>query len=187
MHLMRTTKMQQIADRISEDRVELLHSVAGLDDEQLEHRPEPGIWSVTDILHHLALADDGSGRLMVRILKQAQEQGLPPDPTPESSVLDAIDPVTKVAENEKTVAPDRVTPRSHLPAGECLDRLQGSRERLLSAMDELAAFDLSSATFPHPFFGVLNAYQWLLLAGWHERRHTSQIERIKSSPSFPRR
>jgi DinB superfamily len=184
---MRTRKMQEIADRIAEERAELLRAVEGLDEEQLEHRPEPGAWSVTDILHHLSLADDGSGRLMSRMVQQARDDGFPPDPTPDGSVLDALDEVASSAENAKAVAPDRVTPRSHVPAEECIARLRGSRERLLGAMDELAPFDLSTATFPHPFFGVLDAYQWLLLAGWHEQRHREQIERIKSSASFPRR
>jgi DinB superfamily len=187
MPFMRTKKMQEIAERIAQDRAELLQAVDGLDEDQLAYRPEPGAWSVTDILHHLSLADDASGRLMTRMLQQARGEGFPPDPTPERSVLDALDQVAKAAENTKAVAPDRVAPRSHVPAAECIARLQSSRERLLSAMEELASFDLSSATFPHPFFGVLGAYQWLLLAGWHEQRHRKQIERIKSSPSFPRR
>jgi DinB superfamily len=184
---MRTKKMQEIADRIAQERAELLRAVEGLDEAQLDHRPEPNVWSITDILHHLSLADDGSGRLMARMLQQARDDGFPPDTTPDASVLGALDEVVKAAESAKAVAPDRVTPRSHVPAEECLVRLRSSRERLSSAMEELASFDLSAATFPHPFFGSLDAYQWLLLAGWHERRHRKQIERVKSSPGFPER
>jgi hypothetical protein len=184
---MRTKKMQEIADRIAADREALLRSVMGLDEEQLDYRPEQAVWSINDVLHHLALADDGSARLMARMLRQARDEGFPPDPTPDRSVLDVLDPVTRVADKGKAVAPDRVTPRSHVPAEECLARLAASREKLLQCMDDLAGFDLSTSTFPHPILGVLDAYQWLLLAGWHERRHTGQIERIKSAPSFPLR
>ena len=31
---------------------------------------------------------------------------------------------------------------------------------------------------PHPRFGLLNAYQWVLFLGAHERRHTAQIREI---------
>ena len=86
----------------------------------------------------------------------------------------------------RILAPDRVTPRSYIAPDEALARLDASRRRLEETVAELSQLDLSGLTFPHPFFGELDAYQWLLVTGWHERRHTKQIERIQASAGFPR-
>jgi hypothetical protein len=40
--------------------------------------------------------------------------------------------------------------------------------------------------FPHPMFGDLNCYQWLLLIGAHGERHRAQAEEVLASPDFPR-
>ena len=36
----------------------------------------------------------------------------------------------------------------------------------------------SKVTHPHPWFGPLNAYQWLVFAAPHENIHRKQIEAI---------
>lgn len=179
--------MKEIVERISRDRLELLQSVAGLEPDQLDYPPTPEGWSIGDVLHHLALADEAAARLMSVMLQRARESALPADPAPDSSVLAALDAVVAPAEQRKARAPERVAPRSHLPAAESLARLAASREKLLTTVEALSAFDLSGLTHPHPFFGDINTYQWLLVTGWHERRHAAQIERVKSSPGFPPR
>jgi len=119
--------------------------------------------------------------------RRAREENVPRDPDPGGSVANAIEGVVPGVEEGKAPAPDRVTPRSYLAPEEALSRLEASRERLVVTVEELSAFDLSSLRFPHPFFGELDAYQWLLVTGWHERRHTKQIERIRASAGFPGR
>jgi len=178
-------KTKEIVEKISRDRLELLQSVENLLPAQLDYQPVPDSWSIGDVLHHLALADDANARLMSVMLQRARDTALPPDPDPEGSVLDSIAAVVAPAEHRKGRAPERVTPRSRIPAAESRVRLEASRAKLLSTVEALSAFDLSGLTHPHPFFGEINTYQWLLVAGWHERRHAAQIGRIKSSSGFP--
>jgi DinB superfamily len=180
-----TPKTQALVERLASDRQALESAVAGLEAEQSEHRPEEGSWSVSDILHHLALSEEATGKLTTLFLKRAHEEKISPDPDPEGSVVDSIDSVVAGADERRARAPDRVTPRSSIPSSEALARLASSRERLLSNLEALSAFDLTALRFPHPFFGELDGYQWLLVTAWHERRHTRQIERIKRSPGFP--
>ncbi|HXV61777.1 MAG TPA: DinB family protein [Vicinamibacteria bacterium] len=182
---MTSTKIREILQTIDRDRSNLLSAVEGLQPGQLGHRELPEAWSIEDVLHHLALADESSAKLMALMLRRAREESLPPDPSPDRSVLDSIDEVVARAENQKAKAPDRVTPRSRIEVEESLSRLRLSRDKIETTVEALSAFDLSLLTFPHPFFGELNTYQWLLVTGWHERRHTRQIERVKSSPGFP--
>jgi hypothetical protein len=178
-------KTQEIVERITQDRQGLLQAVEGLVPVQLDYLTAPDSWCISDVLHHLALADDAAARLMALMLERARQMALPPDPTPDGSVLDSIDAIVAPAEKRRARAPDRVAPRFRLPAAEALARLAVSRAKLLASVEALSGFDLSALTQAHPFFGDINTYQWLLITGWHERRHAAQIERIKSSPGFP--
>lgn len=182
-----TPKTREIIDKLDRDREALSAAVASLSPEQAAHRPDEDAWSVSDVLHHLALSEEATGKLMTLLLKRAHEESVPRDDDPEGSVLDAIDSVVVGADDRRARAPDRVTPRSAITAEEALARLTASRERLVRNVGELSAFDLRSLRFPHPFFGELDGYQWLLITAWHERRHTRQIERIKNGPGFPPR
>jgi hypothetical protein len=181
----RSPKVEEVVARITAARDELLAAVEGLADPQASHRPAETAWSIEDVLHHLALTEEAAVKLLARNLRKAQERQLPPDPDPHGSVVDAIDAAVAGADDKKVTAPDVVTPRSGITAAEALARLRASRDALVASLERLSAYDVSSLTFPHPFFGDFDTYQWVLVTGWHERRHTRQIERIKTDREFP--
>jgi len=179
-------KAREIAESISRDRAALLDSVRDLAPMPTDFRPEPGSWSIDDVLHHLALAEEASAKLMALLHERARTESIGPDPEPDASVLRSIDSLVDGADGNAP-APDRVTPRSKVEAPLALARLESARSRILESLEALSAFDSRKLTYRHPFFGDLDLYQWLLVSGWHERRHTRQIERIKQSSGFPAR
>lgn len=179
-------KVQELVDAISGYRQALLDSITGLSSAQLDYRSEGSPWSISDILHHLALTDEANAKLTSRMLKQAQALNLPLDSAPDESVLNSLDSYADVLKNTKAQAPEFVVPQSHLPVEESLARLKASREKFLESVDNLAQYDLSQLTYPHPLLGNLNMYQWILIAGGHERRHVGQIGRIKAEADFPK-
>ena len=179
------TKAREVIDSMTRDRSNLRQAVLGLSERQTAFRPENGGWSIDDILHHLALTDEAAGKLMAHFQKVAEKENLPEDPEPNASALNSIDAITAKADEAKAVAPDRVTPRSTVKSAEALSRMWTSRERLLESVETLAPLDARRLRFAHPFFGELDMLQWLLVTGWHERRHTLQIERVKTSEGFP--
>ena len=179
-------KLQEIVDRNSHSREKVLQSISDLSEAQLNHKSETSEWSICDIVHHLALTDEANAKLMSNLLKRARAENLPPDPSPDASELHSADDVFARMAEPKFQAPARVAPQSHLPVEESLARLKVSRARTLEAVEELASYDLSQLTFPHPFAGELNAYQWMLMGGGHEFRHAEQIKRMKALPDFPK-
>jgi DinB family protein len=179
-------KLQEIVDEISSQRQALIGSVRGLSEAQLNYKAEGDPWSISDILHHLALAGEASFKLLSMMVKQAEERGAAPDLTPDESILASIDHIKQEAENQRVQAPDFVTPHSHIPADESIARLAASSEKFGEVISRLARFDLGQLIYPHPFFKDLNLYQWILVSGWHEGRHTAQVERIKSQADFPK-
>ena len=60
-------------------RAQLLKEVEGLSQVQADWRPADDEWSVGEILHHLTLAEVGTGKLTSKLLRDAL-QPLPPFP-----------------------------------------------------------------------------------------------------------
>ena len=178
-------KVKEILDAIAGDRLALVDAVKALGPEQTDFRPAPGLWSIDDVLHHLALSEEASAKLMSLFHDRAVKESIGPDPRPDDSVLHSIDSLVARAGDEKAKAPDRVTPRSKVEAGAALARLEAARSRIVDRAEALSAVDGAKLTYRHPFFDELDCYQWLLIGGWHERRHTRQIERIKGHSLFP--
>ena len=174
-----------IVDSMSRDRAALQRAVLGLSRNQTSYRPTEGVWSIDDILHHLALTDEATAKLMAHFERIAEETNVPEDPSPQVSALGSIDSITPEADQGTATAPERVTPRSSVSAEDAFSRLWSSREKMLARVETLAPLDARRLTYTHPFFGELDSLQWLLITGWHERRHTRQIERLKTSEGFP--
>ena len=181
-----STKFQELVDLITQNREKLFASVSGLNDEQLNHKSEGSVWSICDVLNHVALTDEANAKLTSNILKRARSETLSSDPSPDHSELNSIDPILEKMRVGKFQAPDFVNPRAHASVDESFAKLKHSRERMLENIRQLDGLDLYGLTHPHPFAGPLNAYQWILIAGAHESRHVAQIERMKSATDFPK-
>ena len=181
-----SNKLQELVDRISQQREKLLTSVSGLSESQLNYKQDENTWSVSDVVNHVSLVDEANAKLTSIMLKKARAETPPPDPSPEGSELHSLDEIFKVMSVRKFQAPEFVAPHAHSSVEASLNRLKESRERMLSNLEHMDGLDLRELTHPHPFAGPLNTYQWVLVAGAHEHRHAEQIERIKSQPGFPK-
>jgi DinB family protein len=180
-----TKKIQELVDAISNYRQELLGEVSSLNESQLDYKPESDGWSLGIILHHLALTDEANLKLMFRALRHAEERNIPEDPTPDESALNGLERFADVLRTTKAKAPAFVEPQSHLSAEESIARLKASREKMIESIERLGRYDLSQLKYAHPLLGELDMYQWILIAGGHERRHVAQIRRIKAEAGFP--
>ena len=180
-----TKKVQELDDAMSSHRQALLDEVSALSENQLDYKPGEGDWSISDILHHLALTDEANLKLTFRAFRHAQERSIPEDPTPEQTALGGLEGFAEVLRNTRAQAPEFVAPKSHLPASESIARLQASREKMTESIERLARYDLSQLKYAHQLLGDLDMYQWILLAGAHERRHVAQIKRVKAGAEFP--
>jgi hypothetical protein len=178
-------KLQELVDRISRQRQKLVASVSGLSEAQLNHKSEDSAWSICEVLHHVSLVDEANAKLTSNMLKRSRAEQLPADTSPDGSELDSMDEIFPRMNAAKFQAPEFVEPHANASVDESLAKLGASRERMLANLEQLDGLDLSGLTFPHPFAGPLNAYQWVLMAGAHEFRHAEQIERMKTAVTFP--
>ena len=78
---------------------------------------------------------------------------------------------------------------------EHLSIVEGNVVRLLGTLMEKAGgegaarvehADGARIRFPHPVWGPINLYQWLLFVGAHEQRHLAQINALKETMNAER-
>ena len=168
-------RIAELLDALEASRHELLAVVNALPAEQRDAASTGDSWSVSQILEHLSIVEDGGGRLVSKLMKQAQANG--DYEVESSSILDSLSQFEVVNFDRRIEAPEQVRPTGGLTAAEGLERLQAVRERLVTALIQGSGLALGTVSYPHPLFGPLNGYQWILVISMHERRHVAQILR----------
>ena len=78
----------------------------------------------------------------------------------------------------KAVGTAEVKPGAAADAARSLKYFEEMTERFLRETGAANIDVHAKVTHPHPWFGPLNAYQWLVFAAPHENIHRKQIEAI---------
>jgi hypothetical protein len=176
---MRGARILEVTAELAASRARLLDSAAPLSDADFSFSPQADRWSIGEILHHLMLTEGGVVRVLQKLADKAEKAGLGPDPGT-SSILHSLDRLHIETVVEKIVAGASVVPTKGAPARELREGLAGSRAALMKALELCERFDMTQMQFPHPVFGMLDAYQWVLFVAQHEERHRRQIESVKA-------
>ncbi len=172
--------VEEMLDSIDETRNRLLARVESLSAAECEKRRSPDIWSVAEIIEHLSISEDGVMKLIGMMLAKAEAAGRGAKETGRRFEPVSIDHFTERSLKEKYEAPEFIRPRGGVALADSIARMQQMRATLHEIRPRLEAADLTDARYPHPIFGPLNAYQWILFLGAHEERHLRQVERILS-------
>ena len=176
-------KVQEVLNEIEAARANVYEVANSFSQEQLDFKPGPDSWSIGEVLSHLQVVEKGLPRLYSMLMAKAAEAGLTPET--EGSWVKSLDEFQLEVVTQKLPAPERVLPQFGIPKNELIASLQQSRQALIEAVSQAGDFDYSGVKFPHPFFGEINFYQWILFVGKHETRHLSQIEKIRANENFP--
>ena len=169
----------EIYEHIDRTRARLIAAVEGLSGEQQTFRPAPGRWSVAELVEHLSIVEGNIVRLLNKLLGKAEES------VPAAKASEAFGPVSieefvERSRGVKLEAPESIRPTG-LPLADSLARLRDSRAALHALRPRVERADGRALRFPHPAWGPLDLYQWLLFVGAHEDRHLAQIEALKQT------
>ena len=164
--------LAELCAELAQSRARLLDEVARVPVELAPIRPAPGDWSVAEIVEHLQIVEDGIGRLLGKLAKQADTLG--PE-TRSASVLHNLDDFDVRSRRRQIQAPAPVCPSGAATLDESLGRLATSRTRLVELLAALSGRALGQLSASHRLLGELDFYQWLLFLSQHEERHTVQI------------
>ncbi len=161
-------------------RAQILTEVQGLSQTQADWRPSGTDWSVGEIMHHLTLAEIGTGKLTSKLLKEAPQ---PMAPFP--AELEGFAPLPPPPPGPAQ-APEVVRPEAGHPVGELLAGLKAARERSRQTIERLAAVDPRPLRWRHFALGELDLAQWWMLQARHDADHLQQLRAIKAAAGFPR-
>ena len=160
-----------------------LDAVDGLTPEQWNFKTAPNRWSIAECAEHIAISEDFiSGLARNTILKSpaAPEKRKLVKTTDEQLVVAVLD------RSQKFQAPEAIAPAKRWATpSEAVAHFKTSRDANIAYI-ETTSDELRSHFMPHPAFGMLDAFQWLLLMSGHTERHTLQILEVKSDPNYPK-
>ena len=161
-------------------RAQVLKEVEGLSQAQAGWRPSDTDWSAGEIVHHLTLAEVGTGKVTSKVLKDAVE-AVKPFPADLKGFTPLATPSGGRAEAPQAVWPERGRPFAQLVA-----EMKAARERSRQSIERLGAVDPRPLTFSHPRLGALDLAQWWMLQAWHDGVHLEQLRAVKAAPGFPK-
>jgi hypothetical protein len=148
-------------------------ATASLTPEDWERQPAPGKWSPAELAEHLAVSEEVMPRLARKALSEPE------------GALDAAEAAARDAEIVSSMqddswrgkaAPSLQPRRAYRDGPEAAAAFLGRRSRTIEYVRETDE-PLRRHTFPHPAYGALDGYQWLLMLAHHSDRHVRQIER----------
>jgi uncharacterized damage-inducible protein DinB len=151
--------------------------VSGLSPAQFRFRPAPGVWSILEVVEHLAIANPIYWRQFHEAMKAPAGRSKPLG-TDEAILWYGIDRTHR----EKAIPSEEAKGqlRDVHSALESLGRLHAEMLRYVrTTEDDLRAHYVERQRS--------DAYQWLLLISTHEQRHILQIREIKANPDFPKK
>jgi uncharacterized damage-inducible protein DinB len=177
--------VSEIFDHIDGTRERLLRAVEGLSEEQQHFRPAADRWSVAQLCEHLSIVEGNVAGLLGKVLGKAEGSGTSRDDSAPFAPV-SVEEFVERTRDVKLDAPESVRPGDSRPLADSLAALDASRSALRALRPRIERADAHALRFPHPTWGPLNLYQWLLFVGAHESRHLAQIEALKESMSAER-
>jgi hypothetical protein len=170
------TRTQEILDCLDAELASLRAAVEAIPEARRNERPAPDRWSVAEVLEHLAVVEQAVLKVCSRQFAKAREAGLPEE-SETTSIIDSL-PVAHVANRERTLkSPEPLIPKG-MSADTAWRQLENTRVQFTEFVRSCDGLALERVSFPHPAFGDLNLYQWLLFAAGHHARHAAQIREI---------
>ncbi len=160
----------------------LSKSVEGLNEAQLNFRPDTGRWSIKECVYHLALSETNIWGWMQGIMQA------PANPDKRTSIKMTDDQLLAGIEdrNKKIKTGEPFEPKNAKWANkdEAMAFLKAEREKHINYLKE-SGVDYRSHIAEQGPAGPMDAYQIILLMSQHTVRHTKQIEEVKASPGYP--
>jgi hypothetical protein len=151
----------------------------GVPEEHATWSPNPESWCALQIAEHVAVTEHG----MFRMLGMAgNSEASAENPKREASLAKMM-----LNRGRTAPAPGRVLPTGRFASvGEALQRFADSRARTVQ-FAKGTDIDLFGLAVPHPFFGAVNGYEFLVTMAGHSLRHVAQLQELQRHDLSTRR
>jgi hypothetical protein len=170
-------RLQEITADIARVRADLAGLLSSTPADRLSRDPGGGQWTGVQLIEHLGKVEGSTSKMLEGLFVRALMEGLPADPET-SSLLHSLDHLRIVDRSRRIAAPERLVPSAEPDLAVSWESLQKVRLRTLAAVATVDGRDLTRVSAPHPIFGPIDGYQWVLFLGQHEERHLDQMREV---------
>ena len=168
---------------MKDTKTEVLKSVKGLSEAQLNFKQAADKWSVKECMYHIAISEKNLWDMMEGAMKA------PANPEKRSEMKMTDEQLIKMMEDRsfkvKTVAPFEPVNTPYKSLDEAVEAFKGMRAEHIKYMKSTTE-DMRNHVVQMPF-GWLDCYQLCLMMASHSNRHMQQINEVKADPNFPSR
>ncbi|MDA0195721.1 MAG: DinB family protein [Bacteroidetes bacterium] len=167
-------------DHLQSSQSELLKTVKGLSEEQLNYKPTPDYWSVAECVEHLAISETNIFGIVQMTLQSD------PDPSMRGQVAmddDGLLGIITSREQKVKTRPEFEPSGKFGSFKETLDEFKSKRKSNMNYV-KTSTDDLRNRYFDFPF-GKVDVYQVILFMSGHAIRHTDQIKEVMADSGFP--
>jgi len=165
---------------MTDSETEFLGSVRGLSDAQWNFKAAPEKWSIAQTAEHIMLSES----LIFSAVTGTMKAPVDPDWEAKTGSKVALLESELPDRSTKVKAPEMLQPQSKLTRDQIIEGYRAARQKTI-AFTKSTRLPLKEHVSPHPFFGPLNGYEWLIAVPLHNHRHNLQIAEVKASPGYP--
>jgi hypothetical protein len=170
-------------DYLKETQKEFLDAINGLSDAQWKFKAAPDRWSIAEAAEHIAVTED-------MIWKMVSEKMMKGPATPEKRAeVAGKDEIilSKIPDrSRKAQAPEQLRPTGRFSnKAELVKAFEATRSAEIAYLRDTQE-DLRDHFEDHPALKTMDAYQFLLFNGAHNKRHTAQIKEVKADANYPK-
>ncbi len=173
------TDRKQAMEHLEMTQKNLLESVKGLSDEQLNYKPSSEVWSIAEVVEHLAISETNIFALLQMSLENE------PDPSLRSEVKMSDEQIVGfISTRDQKVKTRKEFEPTCKTYKESVKEFKTKRKSNLNYVKKTED-DLRNRYADLPF-GKIDAYQVILFMSGHTTRHIKQIEELKEEADFPK-
>lgn len=170
-----------VIDMLEENSKKFLADIEKISETQWTFKPAADIWSVAEVSEHITLSEG----LLLSIAQRSLKS--PPDNEKANALQGKENAVVERLKDrtQKSQAPESIRPVGKFATKkELIEAFKMAREKTTNYV-KTTNDPLKNHVVPHPLFGDLTPYQWLVMIPAHANRHVAQLEEVKAMKNFP--
>lgn len=163
---------ETLHQRLSDSGAHIAQYVAQMNDVRISDKPNQDIWSIKEILEHMAVAESKVLRHFVQtVIPAGKTVDFEEKPNISNFLVNNL-----ATDQRKIVAPESVAPKGRY--GETIEAIHQIESNTVAAQDLLSTYgeDLRNYTLHNEALGIISLYQWLEWIPSHRERHLLQMK-----------
>lgn len=170
------------ANLMKDTKTELIKSVKGLSEAQLDYKAAPDKWSVKECVYHIAISEKN----LWQMLESAMKAPANPDKRTEIKITDEqmVSMMQDRSKKFKTFESFEPKNTPYKSLDEAITDFKTSRAEHIKYI-KTTTEDLRNHVVQMPF-GWIDCYQLTLMIASHSNRHTQQLNEVKADANFPK-